>query len=392
MFYWEGLFYYVAFILLAVVLVVVSGTVRRSGAGFSIRNGFLLVLLFAAGFSAIKTIPTIDLLTVSSRPVPAVKNVFEPRMILDSLLLQRSTDGYLTIDPATGDPREGFIYLGIIPPLLLLPALLLSSRRWLYFAWLLLTCLLLFGSADTRWGLPWQLLHRLPPYGNLWYTPRVVFLLYLLCAIGAAETATWLQLKRLGWCGTLLMLCAGVELLVVNRPMWERGFSLIPQFRTLPRCQQPFIQERGGFVTENDWRIVWCGHGNVDLFNDIPMPRSARAVSDADYTGEWQILAGNAAVHEVRFTPLLLTITGDFSSPCSMVINQNYCRGWRAWGGKTGAYEGRLAVQIPPGARTVRLFFLPWSLLAGVLITILTMSAALRGCYRARCARRITRC
>ncbi len=183
---------------------------------------------------------------------------------------------------------------------------------------------------------------------------------------------------------------------MANQPLLESIFT-----EPLPKITDRavrFYQVRGirmkttgrRTLHSNNYYNVRRRVGTIDQFTAIPLPAHAEPKFFVDpedklhrndrYRGEVFVAQGDAKVARYRLTPNRIDIELRGPGPASVVVNQNYDRYWRASAGKVVPRDGLLAVELPAGARSVTLTYLPtpfyWGLaVAGLGLALLVVCA-----------------
>ena len=129
------------------------------------------------------------------------------------------------------------------------------------------------------------------------------------------------------------------------------------------------------------------GVGTVNYHTSLALPehvepkafvdRFGRRHESSHYRGEVYALAAGTRV-PISF-PRPNRIAFDISLPSedTVVLNQNYDRGWRASVGEATQHDGHLAVRLPAGEHTVQLRYSSWLFLLGIVVSAAALAAAL---------------
>lgn len=187
-----------------------------------------------------------------------------------------------------------------------------------------------------------------------------------------------------------------VDLSVVNSPALKDAFSIPP----LPTPKnESFIQiggfpeyDRQGIVKEQEshyhlyrsygamYPAYLSNAGSVYALESVPAPTKAIVYTSPEYRGEVFLDGTEGAVEYALWTPNRLKVTVEAQGEGYVVINQNYYAGWKAENGlKVEEVNGLLAVKVSPQIKTVELYYLPTSFLAGSLTSLVSLVVA--GCW-----------
>ena len=130
----------------------------------------------------------------------------------------------------------------------------------------------------------------------------------------------------------------------------------------------------------NGGRLPWG-------YDAIYPPRAASFPGDQGYRGE-AYLAGAAPGKGLEVASTLSTYRVKYAgeTEATLVLNQNYHRGWKVRGASGPVFNegGLVAAKVGPGAGEVVFEFRPTSRTVGGIITLATILAAVLACVAAR--------
>ena len=213
---------------------------------------------------------------------------------------------------------------------------------------------------------------------------------FVLCAgVIAAYGADFLDHFR-PWTRALagLLLAAGaIDALFVG----PYNLAFIETFSEQPvsasELFKQFQNPDSGEFTQNMLRFNQANIGITRCYEYTGLPTPVVGYNEPGYEGE-QHLLGRGALQLLQWTPNALTFEVDAQSPTTIVINQNYDRGWKVarGSGSIVSHDGLLAVELPSGKQQLEVANRGDGLIAGFLITLVTaIGAALlwpAGCER----------
>ena len=222
----------------------------------------------------------------------------------------------------------------------------------------------------------------LPVYGTLRYPERYLILFGLVASTLAARgltVAAALARARSPRRPRFRMLYVAVlaALSLATVPLLRQHLAsatmrdLGPQPVTIER---PFHQARG-----NRLELAYYApmeRGSLSCWDAYPVPESP--LLQGDLPAEERLEDARAGhVTERSWSPNHIDLDVDLERPARLLVNQNWHRGWRTSAGEVGSSRGLLVVDLPAGARSVSLDFVPRSARGGLFVSIVTLLGAL---------------
>jgi hypothetical protein len=338
--------------------------------------GIFVMLAFAAGFGAIKLLPSFQMMRLHPRPIENIE--YSPVKIL----LQGLFGHYQYYDR----PRieewgfwEAGAYLGPAAAALALIGLAASPRRCV--PWLLAAGLfLLLAVGGPRPWFPWPLLHHLPVFAWERMPERFLILAVLAAGVMAGFGADFLAhlFPPIGAIvAAVLLLTAVADAWTVSRP--DMDAPVAGQVEPAPLSAR-FVQDY-----EDPWSMLNLAlsnrgalHCNEELdFHEVANMK-VTASNQPGYRGEYYLL-GPGVLAQNLWTPNALGYDVNTPGPNVLVVNQNYDANWRlAHGhGQVVSQNGLLAVRLPPGPQPLRLVYRSNLFRLGAAISLMTCVAAL---------------
>ena len=344
----------------------------------------------------------------------AVKFLPMVRVILEHPRMVASPDGYRiasVIEMLTARKRDlatmaGESYIG---EGMLILAFFAPIVRGKAAGRLLVAGIVFFGLSmgQVGSGALFPLLRKLPIYDQLRNPERFTVILALFFALAAAQSLTWLEdlparvarvvrdrfrafrARRrggsavgvaggdasppLGLVARFLFGLAGAAIVVgATYPMVRlvlRHNAVTPALRAggpLAR-EAPFRQSRG-----NRWEAqVWppASLGTLQCFEETEFPQSARL--RGDLPAEEYGASPSVKVERIAWTPNAITLRVASPAPATVLVNQNYDRGWRSGQGNVRAEGGLLAIDVGAGETVVELVYRDWLLTIGLVVSAL---------------------
>jgi hypothetical protein len=299
--------------------------------------------------------------------------------------------------PRVDDTENATFLVGWI----VLPVALVGLVRWSSWGLSILGVLWCWLAAgyEAKPSL-FDALRQLPVYATLRYPERCLVPFALVVSVLAALGVTALEararsLSKRERPGSLL-----VTRLVLGLATLALALNLIPDLGQFSEhadarvvvappvddeAPRPFHQARG-----NRWALAYyepMNRGSLSCWEAYPVPQSQ--LLRGDRIREAWVLDDEEAtaagtVTERRWSPQAIELDVDLARPAIVAINQNWHAGWRASAGEVRSDHGLLTVALPPGQRTLSLWFSPRSATGGALTSLAALAVAVAIAVEAR--------
>ena len=354
-----------------------------------------LLLLGAAGLvglglSAPKLLPLLDTFAGDPRLIPSTEQLDLGAFV--SLLTSRD-QGFFS-RPARVAPygwHEWGMYISAVGLGIVAFGFVLVEGRRERALKLTGALLVVLGFGAFHPYAPWTLLHQHLPFFRSQHVPSrflypAVLVLGLVAAIGIGRLVHRRR-HRAPWLDLVVALCVTVlavdVALVARQPMASAMWMVpppIPEGRTFHHEQEPPFQYK-----KRDWAgpVLLAMMGNTGVLNCYGVPRSPdRPIApvprgDPRYRGE-VYLEGQGRAELASWSPNQVTArVTDAGSDSTLIYNMGYRHGWHSDAGPVTSRDGLLGVKLPPGARTVALWYRPPGLGLGLGLALLTAAALL---------------
>ncbi len=374
----EGRVYLVAYTALCVsALAMLLALQRRSARPLAILLLLGALTLFG---SAWKLFPTLAFLSTMETALPNTDGV--PVAGLPAALLRADVTPQVadTIGTVTIPRHEYAAYVGLLPLLLAAASLHRTTRRRA-LPFLLVGVLFLALATQTREA---AILEYVPLARELRNPSRMLSIAVLcigvLSGLGlqALEGAARPPGKR-RWMRVMPLTLATLIVVSLVRVGWTH---FVPLFQVAPhphafgsaefaQTNQPETQAANGYPA------VAAGMGAKDFCPTVlrawrPHPQ-VRAREDADYRGDVYAL-GPARTQLRRWTPNSLEVAVDAPTTDTIVVNQQFDRGWSAVPFAVRNRDTLIAVEVPAGRSTIFLRYRPPFLALGSALTLATVA------------------
>lgn len=339
----------------------------------------VLILLLAAGFSAVRILPTIEYLGEHPRFVGSTE--ITPLDGMYEVLLNR--EQMLWKNHFPGQPwgwHEFGAYTGLLPLILFAAGLIfLWKKEQPLILSGFLALLVAFGDFAS-WA-PWHILHKLPLFASTHVPSRFigVFIFVLAVIVGLMVDALYNNLKHYPMRKILLCL---VIILIITDVMYVNSRTFSQAFPNTP----PNITRNATFtqiIDHDHWRSgsrssmyldLIANNGVLNGYNPVPHEVYAKAAEDKEYKGEVYITEGTGDAAYSFWSPNKLIVSVKTNDTARLVINQNYDSGWRIQGAKkTENFKGLLSTKLYQQDTRVTFYYLPLTFIVGALISLLSI-------------------
>ncbi|MBI2141781.1 hypothetical protein HYU16_05165 [Candidatus Woesearchaeota archaeon] len=311
--------------------------------------------------------------------------------------------------------HEYSAYLGIIPLLLAAVAIVNYRKNWKLILSAAFFLLLALGTYLPF--APWQLLRELPFFSSLHGPSRFVIVFVFFVALLAAKALSSLKIpgnrKVQAAVAAALCIIVAADLLLVSRPLLSTAFPLQPLETKSTNLGSPeFIQMLSSVPELAQYPNLLQGIGTLNCYERLhlrirAMPQFVDGEPYPGFVGNAYIFETNESLNFSEFTPqrILLRLSGipkaeealtaGNVSELTLVINQNYYKGWSFNGlsGEAGSHRGMLAALIRKGdlGKTVAFSYASRPFAFGTIISLFTAIAAIAAFWRPNKAEAVVR-
>ena len=374
------------FLVFYITLLVIQGKNLRPLAAAS------LIFLMGLSLASIKLIPMYEMVTNYPRTGGEFDfyGLSEPPRTA-AMLYQMFLSRDQRHDPGVWMPYKLNVgcYVGWIPLVLAcVGACIRPHKNWpLLLAGLAICWIMLGPSAPVDL---WGMMHRLPALTLLRIPSRFnVFVLFALALLAGEGMEVLKEKAGTMSRGKLIPICIvaliALDLLWVNGKVFRVAFCIPPLqveshgdftcYSTSPYLEH--YRNRALYEIFHNLRsaalpAVLENRGVIDTFSTIDCVPHAFSSEDPRYRGEAWIEGEEGKVTQYRFTPNRIRVTTNGRGK-TLVINQNFDSGWKAGGNQflqVTPRNGLISVDPPLGEKEIELVYLPYSFLAGALISL----------------------
>ncbi|MBI2176103.1 hypothetical protein HYU40_01990 [Candidatus Woesearchaeota archaeon] len=295
--------------------------------------------------------------------------------------------------------HEYSAYVGIIPLLLAALSIIAFRRNWKLILAALFFLVIALGNY-LPFGL-WQLLRQLPFFSSLHGPSRFIIIFVFLVALLAAKALSAVKVfpnKKIQTAVVAVIIIAvTADLFFVSRPLLSNAFPLAPlEVKSTNIGTADFIQMGSSAPSLSQYPNLLQGIGTLNCyerlhFRNRAIPQFVDGEPYSGFVGNAYIAETNESLNFTHFSPqkISLRLSGipkaeaalsSNVSELTLVINQNYYKGWKFDGSskEAGSRRGLLAALIKKDdlGREVTFAFSSPPFILGSVISVLAVAAA----------------
>lgn len=364
-----------------------------------LRNILIIFLLFAL-FSSLKLIPMLEFTSEHSFAKKDVQdNDF--KKLIEALTFRNveSRMGYMYDYSING---HGFIwgwheyhsYIGLLPLILFLAgSVFLFRKEWILVVIAVLFFLIAWGSNSILniWGI----LRQLPLISDLHGPSRFVLMFVFSASLIIGKFTSIFENKKvlikfgsrklniLNLILIIFVLSIFVDLFLVNSQLFEHSFVVKP----IKIEKQEFVQVTGD-KEKSQYPTFLANLGIVNCFDRVKPKLKAIPEFDTktgavytNYIGEAYIFESNKTQQITYFSPNKIKVKTNESG--TLLLNQNYVRGWKAESKKIKNVNGLIGTDVEKNEEVI-FYYLPDSFILGSVISIVSLLFSLFLFFRFR--------
>lgn len=178
---------------------------------------------------------------------------------------------------------------------------------------------------------------------------------------------------------------SAVELLTFSYQLSEQPFVLptvVPAVNPAPSplaftAHKYTYRTSGGVDYDRTYAAVLAGYGSMNYCSTIGPEPMVRTIHDEEDTGIVSLNEKAGTVEHVDWSPNQITVTGNVTTPTTLILNTNFAKGWFANQQKAVNRSGRVSTDLSTGPFTVVFTYVTPGYLLGLIITLLTIATAL---------------
>jgi len=358
----------------------------------------MLGFLFAGTFllSSVKLLPMLEFLKDNPRKIASNESVRTSIMPL-ALFSREQADYYQNTKWTNPEEKiryrgdefeygwhEYGAYIGLLPFILaVLGVLIYFKQFWVFFITGSI-CLWISLGRGTCYSL-WDLVHKLPIYDSLHAPSRFilgfVFVISIFSGLGISKIEGLIRKTYAKILVSTVIIFVFYDLSSVSLPLWNNIFNIKPpqiaKYSTFKQrfrdynlwmgssrsSMYPALLSNSGVL--NSYEVLGVQKGDVKIFGESSYRGEVYLINNKD---------GNL-IKSFHFTPNIIKVDLELSQSDTLIINQNFYRGWRIKGidKKLQAYNGLISVVLPRGEYSLTFYYLPGTFIAGSFISILTL-------------------
>lgn len=291
-------------------------------------------------------------------------------------------------------------YVGIIPLLLCAAGIFFNFKK----EWPLLLVGIIFLLLSLGGGSPvnlWKIAHSLPVYNALHVPSRLIlifiFTLSIFSGLGLSKIEEHMEKTNGGRPAVcLIALFILFDLCAVNGPILKQAFVIAPvRLKEHAEFRQRYDSANfyHGLSRSAMYPVFLSNSGILDAYEVIHVRKGhVLAAHDPGYRGEVYLASGKGSAAIASFSPNKIVVSVNADDRDTLVLNQNYYKGWRVEGDRhmrAVAFNGVIASGVSPADTTIIFRYRPDSFIMGCIVSGISMLAGLalyaRGYMRRIC-------
>jgi hypothetical protein len=350
------------------LLLAIGGLLAVQNRSIKPLSKLAVMAVFAVGFAAVKLLPALALGITRAVDSPEWST---PWLIAQELFSRDQNHNRYIIGMYWEFHEYGAYVEPFFAVLAILGAMRFFKRAVPWIAGALTTLALSFGSPV--WWAPWPLLHRLPFYSFEHAPSRflIPFVMALapLAGLGAEAVVSrhgkWAQITIVAF-----LVAALADAAIVNNP----NLHIALQGRPDVRERSPEFRQFRSPIERQMYSIALSNQGTLNCYGYPILGFHPTAYNDIGYRGE-QYLTSSGSVKLAEWSPNQLGYELDLPSSSTLVVNQNFDRGWLIAQGTGRLFEksGLIAIELPKGRQRLRLVYRTRGLTLGLTVTLITI-------------------
>lgn len=380
-----------------VILYVLVSAIIRSAQSRNLREirKFIWVLILFISFSAIKLLPSVDLLTQAGSVTYNYERTGGYSLAsLAYSLLSRDQTSSLIQKLTTSNSNfwtgvnyqidENGMYIGFVLFAFFIFGLYKRPSKYSRLTYILIIFLIIsFGTNiyPNIYGfiqaLPLVSLIRVANRFRYIFMVPVVLLIgfgFDMCMRFITRKFTLTHYKATMFF-SLFLLCIGLDLLYVNLHK-EHVLPMVRNIKIIhPNLSQDFYNHCSYEISE--YELTMQNQGNINCFDNVLFSTYATCKERTDYRGEVYLQREKGTATQTYFSPNLRRVTVNTTDTDLLIVNQNYDANWKATidnkPTQTQDAEHLLAVPLPKGEHTIELYYRPIWLYIGTFISALSL-------------------
>jgi len=354
-----------------------------------------VMMFFTFALSAVKSVPQYEFISAFPRKTEATQH--HSASIMASSLLsrnQRVTTQAPEFYMAPGEDPEAYskafwrgerpwgfqeygAFVGVSTVLLLAAGLYFFRQLWHWY--LLAVFSLLLSMGDFAPLNVWALIRHLPVLGSLHGPSRVTVLFVFSASVIAGFVASRIESLKKPVSGVAAKALSGViaaavfmELATVSAPVLLDAFPK-PAYDLRPN--ENFTHLVAAEPTATNYPHFLRNEGVLNCYESQHPPTKAVPFGDDSgrknpgYMGEAFFASGRAGAKVVYFSPNRVVVDIEPGAADTLVLNQNFFKGWKAGGKDAVDHWGLVGARVAPGEKQVVFRYSPASFKAGLAIS-----------------------
>ncbi len=283
--------------------------------------------------------------------------------------------------------HEYSAYMGVTAAILAALSIISYRRNWKLL--LLAAFFFLLALGDNSPIPVWKLLRAMPFFSPMHGPSRFIIPFAFIMALLAASALTSLKLPKKRILSLAILAIVTAEMLLVSVPLLSGTFAVQPP-ENLQTGNNDFIQVYTSAPYVSQYPNLLQNLGTLNCYERLhlatkALPQFIDGEPYAQFIGNAYIAETNQSLDLSHFSPNKVAVSlndAEINSTATLVVNQNYYKGWKASNGKEKSYNGLLAAGVSAGDKAVEFSYKPGSFAFGAIISAAALLLSLLALFK----------
>ncbi len=291
--------------------------------------------------------------------------------------------------------HEYSAYLGVIAAILAALSIICYKRNWKLLLLALFFFLLALGDHSP---LPiWKLLRTIPFFSSMHGPSRFIIPFVFIIALLAASALNSLKLPKKKIISLAILLVVTAELLFVSVPLLSGTFPVEPP-KNLLIDNKDFLQLYTSAPYISQYPNLLQNLGTLNCYERLhltikALPQFIDGEPYQEFIGNAYIAETNQSLNLSYFSPNKVAVSlegAQINNTATLVINQNYYKGWKSSNSKEKSYNGLLAAEVTSEEETVEFSYKPKSFAIGAAVSLTALLLSLLILFKPELFKKLT--
>lgn len=177
--------------------------------------------------------------------------------------------------------------------------------------------------------------------------------------------------------------CVAIDMLSLAYPIAQQAFVVPPLRQKIPHAAYPIAHTTETYPFNNkkievprSYELLLQGYGTSSFCSVLGPNESVYTATPGDTFAPFLESENPAELHLTYWSPNYISFKYKTDQSTAVRLQTNYAKGWRSSGAPIIPTKSTLMVQTPSGSGSVTLTYRPRGMITGIIITILSLCAA----------------